>query len=81
MCQVCQIDGLEQRKEELKKRLQITDSCSEEGRRQLEDLLLEHNSVFALEDKELGEQTLLHTALIQAMLNLSYGRNWKQNLV
>ena len=56
---VCHVEGLEERKEELKKRLQITTFCSEEERKQLESLLLEHNGVFALEDQELGETDLV----------------------
>ena len=56
---VCQIEVLEERKEELKKRLQIATSCSEEDRKQLENLLLEHSNVFALDDKELGETDLV----------------------
>ena len=56
---VCHVEGLEERKEELKKRLHITTFCSEVERKQLESLLLEHNGVFALEDRELGETDLV----------------------
>ena len=56
---VCQDKEPQVRNEELKKRLQIATNCSEEDRKQLEGLLLEHNSVFALDDKELGETDLV----------------------
>lgn len=56
---VCHVDGLEERKEKLKKRLQIAATCSEGDRKQLESLLLEHNGVFALEASELGETDLV----------------------
>ena len=52
---VCQDEELQVQNEELKKRLQIATNCAEEDRKQLEGLLLEHNGVFALDDKELGE--------------------------
>ena len=53
--QVCQVEGLGERKEELRRRLQIFDSCTEEDRKQLQELLLQHDGVFALDDQELGE--------------------------
>ena len=56
---VCQVEGLGERKEELRKRLQISGSCTEEDHMQLEELLLQHNGVFALDDQELGETDLV----------------------
>ena len=56
---VCQVEGLGERKEELRKRLQISGSCTEEDRKQLEELLSQHNGVFALDDQELGETDLV----------------------
>ena len=56
---VCLIEGQGERKEELRKRLQISGSCTEEDRKQLEELLLQHNGVFALDDQELGETDLV----------------------
>ena len=55
---ICHVEGLEERKEELKKRLQITTFCFEEERKQLESLLLEHNGVFT-QDRELGDTDLV----------------------
>ena len=56
---VCQEEEPQVRNEELKKRLQIATNCSEEDRKQLEGLLLEHNDVFVLDDEELGETDLV----------------------
>ena len=42
---VCQIKGLGEQKEELRKRLQISGSCTEEDHKQSEELLLQLNGV------------------------------------
>lgn len=46
---VCHVKGLEEWKEELKKRLQTAANCFERDRK-------EHLDVFALNDQELGER-------------------------
>lgn len=51
-----------ERRKALKDKLQISDKCPMEERRQLEELLLELEDAFALDDSELGETELItHT--------------------
>ena len=56
---VCHAEGSAERKVRLKKMLQIANNCSDEDRKQLESMLLEHNNVFALDDQELGETDMV----------------------
>ena len=56
---VCQVEGLEEQEKELRKRLQIAGSCTEEDHKQSEELLLQNNGVFVLGDQELGETDLV----------------------
>ena len=48
-----------ERRNALRQELQISDRCPTEERQQLEELLLELNEAFALNDSELGETDLI----------------------
>ena len=55
-----------ERRNALREKLQNSDKCPTDERQQLEELLLELNEAFALDDNKLGET---HTILIQGKLD------------
>ena len=61
LCQTAK--ATEGRRQELCNRLQIGDACGENGRSQLENLLLQYHDVFALVDEELGETDVVSHAI------------------